>query len=165
MPRDTLKQSLVRPDGDLQNRSIQNRHLGMNEIIVPSGSFGYAGASGNFTCDQLYCSSIVGTIMGSWDATDSGQVGGTGATLARNTVYQAKTDGFVTAYATADNPANTLTGVTDSSNPPTADRVRDECELGSSIDQAGISFPVKKNDFWETGATNTAIIYWISLGG
>jgi len=41
MPRDTLKQSMVRPDGDLQDRSIQTRHLGdtfKGVIVMWSGA-------------------------------------------------------------------------------------------------------------------------------
>ena len=83
-----------------------------------------------------------------------------GAWLARvtGTVYQASTDGFVTAYKDAA-AGNNLKGQTDSANPPTVIR---HWQQASGNGEIGICYPVKKNDYWEiTGAAD--VVFWIPL--
>jgi hypothetical protein len=107
-----------------------------------------------------------GVALGAWDAT-----------RAIDTVYQATTDGFVTAMVLARNGAadiGYLNGYTDGSNPPTTRRLN--C-WGSSWfygTNFGGSFtmPVKKGDYWkvEKGTAWPAFgnpaftVYWISFG-
>ena len=79
--------------------------------------------------------------------------------LARNnnTVYQAATDGIV--HATA-NYAN-LQGLTDNANPPITERRRwDAGGYGEPV--GGITFAVKKGDYWKVNNANL-YVWWISL--
>lgn len=83
-----------------------------------------------------------------------------GAWLARakDTVYQAATDGFV--CATKDASTSTVIGYTDSVNPPTVIR-RQEYHVS---EVSGISFPVRKNDYWKVTTTlGNLILFWIPL--
>jgi hypothetical protein len=95
-------------------------------------------------------SNILKTGLGSW------------ATIDLGTVYQAATDGFVTAWFVG-NPA-TLVGRTDGSNPPVGIR-----QFAKSIASAhnSISFPVRKGDYYlldKDGSTTTdGAAYFISL--
>lgn len=70
-------------------------------------------------------------------------------------VYQALTDGFVTAYISS---SGTCSAYTDSSNPPTTLRIQDG---GNSIDaDADVAFPVKAGDYWKT--TGCGTVYFLS---
>jgi len=72
------------------------------------------------------------------------------------TVYQADTDGFV--VASGDNDAQVV-GLTDSINPPTTEVAKDYGTAGG--DMGSITFPVKKNDYWEVTGIDT--VFWIPL--
>lgn len=81
--------------------------------------------------------------------------GGHGAweTKAPDTVYQAATDGFVTAY---NDGASRVAGYSDSSNPPTTKRV------GSAQDADGIMMPVRAGDYWKVPASaGGGVVYWL----
>lgn len=84
-----------------------------------------------------------------------------GAWLARasNTVYQALTDGFVCAITGS---AQIVSGYTDGSNPPTTERQSNYGGAGAG-QEASISMPVKKNDYWEVIPTISATVFWIPL--
>lgn len=75
---------------------------------------------------------------------------GAWATKTNNTVYQAATDGFVTARGTS-----VVVGYTDASNPPTTQRAGDVVYT--------LIMPVRKGDFWKVTGADTSL-YWISLG-
>ena len=88
----------------------------------------------------------IGSLLGSWTTRSSG------------TTYLAATDGFVCAWSNAAN--STIKGFTDSSTPPTTQRV------GNFGDAAafnhGLTMPVKKGDYWKV--TGAASVYWLPLG-
>ena len=92
----------------------------------------------------------IGSLLGTWAAAVTSGTSPIGPFLAA-------TDLFVTA--TIDN--GTLHGYTDASNPPTTQRT--EATSGS---HAGISFPVRKGDYWEVSGPDwgTATVYSIPLG-
>jgi len=79
--------------------------------------------------------------FGDWESKSSG------------TSYQATTDGYVVGYTTG---GNTITGYTDSSNPPTTIRIIDD----TVAQEASITLPVKKGDYWKIVGTLVAL-YWI----
>jgi hypothetical protein len=89
-----------------------------------------------------------------------------GAWLARSvaTVYQADTDGTVVAITTAEDFVESI-GLTDSATPPTVERTAGSYQKGGSISRkTGLSFPVKKNDYWEVTCTGViSAIFWIPL--
>ncbi len=97
--------------------------------------------------------------------------GGLGDWEARvlNTVYQAATDGIVVAHLRddeSDSDACSILGYTDSSNPPTTLRARDEGDRLADVDWASITFPVKKGDYWKVArddSADTPKVYWIPL--
>ncbi len=129
----------------------------------------YNSASDSWECADLI--GVAGASLGEWDSTDLGQVGGTGTTLARETIYQAIGDGFVVAEMIAGHCGQGIEGYTDSESNPTTLRVQN----GSGyIDTggAGITMPVKANDFWRVKRKRTdgycdgpVNIYWIPLIG
>ncbi len=103
-----------------------------------------------------------GAGLGAWNSTDSDQVGGTGAALAHNTVYQASTDGFVVAELIAGHCGQGVEGYTDGSSPPTTLKVWN----GSGyIDTGGaaITLPVKANDYWKVKRKRTDGVCWGTL--
>ena len=72
-----------------------------------------------------------------------------------NTVYQAATDGCVSAFK--GTAAGSVIGYTDGSDPPTT--IRQSNHHASEV--IGISFVAKKDDYWKvTGATT---VFWIPL--
>lgn len=94
--------------------------------------------------------------LGSWDDTKS-----------ENTVYQATTDGFVTAYTVETGNANNyMKGLTDGSNPPTTIRAFDKKGRNDStfnFFRSTVTFPVKKNDYWEVDTNQSATVYFLPL--
>jgi len=86
---------------------------------------------------------------------------GAWASKSTNTVYQAATDGFVLAGLTGDNMY--VNGLSDSFNPPTTVRIQDQC-YNASNKQAGITMPVRKNDYWEVTTNGSTYVWWIPLG-
>ena len=101
------------------------------------------GTSVKVSSDQLE----VGNLLGAWESKDN------------NTVYQAATDGFVMAYC--NSTQHRIIGYTDGNNPPTTIRIRDHA-AGPSVDNASITMPVRKGDYWKV--ENAQVVYWISLG-
>ena len=84
------------------------------------------------------------SIFGDWDATKVSA-----------TSYLALTDGIVVGTAADDD--SIVSGYTDSSNPPTTVRVKQE---------AGICMPVKKGDYWKVTINfSTITLFWIPIGG
>ncbi len=77
---------------------------------------------------------------------------------AKGTIYQAATDGFVVFYDPSD---GTPAGLTDSATPPTITRV----QAGTSaVGYFGLTFPVKKNDYWKVTDTDAGcVVWWIPL--
>ncbi|MFC1677988.1 hypothetical protein ACFL3G_13135, partial [Planctomycetota bacterium] len=98
-----------------------------------------------------------GIVFGDWTATDSNS-----DAFSRIGVYKASTDGFVVAWS--ENPVSQtyIQAYTDSSNPPTTIRSKNHADDG----QAGITLPVKKDDYWKITVQPTSdhTIYWIPLG-
>jgi len=82
-----------------------------------------------------------------------------GAWLARvnNTIYQAPTDGFVTAIGTSG--TNATLGETDNATPPTVDRQKQYQSVNN--EDKSICFPVRKGDYWRV--VNGDTIFWIPL--
>lgn len=81
--------------------------------------------------------------------------------LSIETIYQAATDGIVCAWS---NDLH-LYGYTDSSASPTTLRIRHR--LYHSGSGAGVTFPVRKNDYWKVskgGGGVTWQVWWIPLG-
>jgi len=92
-------------------------------------------------------------IFGSWTNKDS-----LNNTLVKDAVYKAGSDGFVTAYISAD---GTITAYTDSSNPPTKARTMIRRDYG----YMGLMFPVKKDDYWKVSSSAPpATIHWLPIG-
>lgn len=78
---------------------------------------------------------------------------------AKNTVYQAATDGFVCAYD-SDND-NGIDVSTDNSNPPVSKRTAGFAGNGYV---EGICCPVKKGDYWKVACiTDVDYVFWIPL--
>ena len=69
-----------------------------------------------------------------------------------NTIYQAATDGFVTAYALVDGAARILA---DNFTPPTTQANYGYC---SAVRRGGTSAYIKKGDYWKTESVDT--VYW-----
>lgn len=88
-----------------------------------------------------------------------------GAWLSRSegTIYQATTDGFVTAYVNGvgtDWP--TAIGYSDAATPPTTVRAYSEDQDSSDTTREYITMPVKKGDYWKVSLTGgSPTIYWI----
>jgi len=125
--------------------------------------------STSWTCVDEAGGSGGSIAFGAWDKTDSGQIGGTGAVLARETTYRAAGDGFIVAEMIAGHCGQGLEGYTDSAVNPSTLRAQN----GSGyIDTGGaaITMPVKANDYWRVkrkrtdGVCNGVVnIYWIPL--
>lgn len=81
-----------------------------------------------------------------------------------DTVYEAYTDGIVTAYVTAtSNDEARLDGYTDGSNPPTT---KIAAWQTSTNYKGGFTFPVKKGNYWKVtkiSGTATITIKWTPL--
>ena len=88
--------------------------------------------------------------FGAWDS----------SSYSNNTNYQAATDGIVCAGGEQEN--SSITGYSDSSNPPTT-MVAQNWIYSNTSRFASITFPVKKNDYWKvTNCTGTgAFIRWL----
>lgn len=82
--------------------------------------------------------------------------------LAKDEVYKAGSDGFISAWL--DSNAK-LHGFTDSSNPPTTEVARSSTgnDPGSGPTPS-ILMPVKKDDYWKITASATVTIYWLPIG-
>ncbi len=110
-------------------------------------------------------------IQGAWNT----------SSYAAGSIYQAGTDGYVVAFAYAENvtTAVALAGYTDTSNTPTSGSSPGLVSLGraaaATANAFGLSmggavssvFPVKKNNYWEvvlSGSNTTCSVYWIALG-
>jgi hypothetical protein len=97
------------------------------------------------------------------DAQTPAQVGlGSWAAKNKTTVYQAATDGIVTAFGTAAGPSyDTLTIYTDAANPPTVERVSTQQQYTWWF---ALTAPVKKNDYYSIGSGGTITAFFIPLG-
>jgi cell division protein FtsL len=78
-----------------------------------------------------------------------------------NTVYYTNTDGFVVAFGYSPGTYIRVSGLTDSSNPPSTIRAVDD---GRGLNHASIAMPVRKGDYWKVTGGSNVIIYWIPLG-
>lgn len=108
----------------------------------------------------LAVSSNQAANLGNIEAAIVPQVGfGSWASKLNNTVYLAATDGFVVACSTT--PGYGAAGYTDSSTPPTTQRIGSYL-AGDSAVPSGITMPVKKGDYWKV--TNCSTVYWLPLG-
>jgi len=90
--------------------------------------------------------------------------------LAFNSIYQAATDGIVTAYLDDDEDssgANRLQGYVGSSSPPDIRIVVGECDSRYNVDFCSVVFPVRKGEYWRVtnnhSATDKTVI-WTPLG-
>lgn len=85
------------------------------------------------------------------------------------TVYEALTDGFVTAWSSTGVENDSMSGYSDSNNPPTTRVAFHEVRGAYSAGYGNcfIFFPVKKGDFWKVIVTGTGItvskVYWMPL--
>jgi hypothetical protein len=101
---------------------------------------------------------------------------GSWASKSFNTIYQATTDGFVTATidVSASQSWGVIEGHTDSSSNPTTVRVKASVGEWTNTDWAvksnSFTMPVRKGDYWKVtrptygGTAPTVTIYWIPLG-
>ncbi|MBN2138279.1 MAG: hypothetical protein JW720_10760 [Sedimentisphaerales bacterium] len=96
----------------------------------------------------------IDSIFGAWTDDDSEL-----NTLAKNNVYMATSDGFVTVYG--DGSLATLTIYTDGSNPPTTVRASIGRPYGNN--ENGM-IPVRKNDYWKITYSGTPTIHWLPIG-
>lgn len=85
-----------------------------------------------------------------------------------DTVYQAASDGLVLAYGTLTaSHAVDLTGLTDSSNPPTTTRAVAFMANTGTGTAISLMMPVRKGDYYEVsqnGAGTGTSMWWIPLG-
>jgi len=88
-----------------------------------------------------------------------GSLFGTWASKATDTSYLAATDGLVCAYSQTGTAL--LYGYTDSSNPPTTQRLEDD-PAGIAGGGRCLTMPVKKGDYWKV--TGAATVYWLPVG-
>jgi hypothetical protein len=88
-----------------------------------------------------------------------------GSTTSKNvgTIYKATTDGIVTVSSEFSD-AGSLTGYSDASSPPTT--MITSLEEGSTAVVVGMTFPVKKNNYWVIeGVNNTStLLKWTPMG-
>jgi len=134
-------QDILGGDCTLSGDAIISGTTDMGSDLTLTGAFGVTGAS-TFTGDVTIDGDC--SIFGAW------------ASKSNNTIYQADTDGFVTAFSTSN---GTVSGITDSNSSPSTVRVSSS---EPSIAYGSICFPVKKDDYWKT--TGAATVYWIPLG-
>jgi len=114
-----------------------------------------ANITSTLIADDTILPADVNSIFGTWTDKDS-----TPATLVKDGVYKAGSDGFILASVTGQN--NTLVCYTDGSNPPTTIRVR---AYGYGSDRyANITMPVKKDDYVKITSGETPTIYWLPIG-
>jgi len=84
-----------------------------------------------------------------------------------DTVYEAATDGFVTAYCAGVDANDKVYGKTDSSTPPTTIVIADKANSTGASGPLGICFPVKKGDYWKVSQSGGSswTIKWLPIGG
>ena len=103
--------------------------------------------------------------VGALESTDTHQEGGTGATLTRNTIYQASVDGEITGYSTKMSDSSSAIHLfTDDENPPTKDIQYIRCDTSDgSNGGVGSSVIVKKGQYWKwytgTSSGETSIFF------
>lgn len=137
---------------------VSGNSAGTDSInLIKSNTFGFITMGTAITpfvmattgvCSNLNATYVAGVApaFGAWDATKS-----------NNTVYLAAADGFVLAYTTYAS-ASHITGLTDSSNPPTTTRTEAQAEAGNQY-ILNITMPVKKGDYWKV--TGASVVYWL----
>jgi hypothetical protein len=116
----------------------------------------------NATNTGWECVSDKKFVLGAWNTTNSGQIGGTGAVLEHNAVYRASSDGFVVAEMIAEHCGQGVEGYTDSTSNPSTLRAQN----GSGyIDTGGasITMPVRANDYWKVKRKRTDGYCWGTL--
>lgn len=85
-------------------------------------------------------------------------------TLVKDGVYKVGSDGHITAHVKPTGGSKYLRGYTDGNNPPTTLINRQEVSF-AEIFALGISFPVRKDDYFEITASEGApAIYWLPIG-
>jgi microcystin-dependent protein len=91
----------------------------------------------------------------------STSTGGFGAWESKTTgtVYQALTDGFVVAMADGPSGSGYIYGYTDSSPAPSTAVMWSSDQW--SDQKGGVTFPVRKNDYWKVTTTFWATVYWL----
>ena len=148
-------------DSDLSAGTPSIMGHSSGEILVDVPDYGQMSLQAAITAKLLGNGSDGGGMsFGDWQATDSGQVGGTGAALTQDTIYQAITDGMVLA----DGNDNSLIGYSGSNDPP-AERVRDSPYPTGGY-WASIGMPVKLGDYWEVEVSNSDRaynIFWMPI--
>lgn len=85
--------------------------------------------------------------------------------MAKETVYQAQTDGLVIARNSDSGSGGVLVGYTDSNNPPTTRRIHADSSAGYL--NSSIILPVRKGDYWKIhmiGGNGVATVYWLPMG-
>jgi hypothetical protein len=117
-----------------------------------------AGTSGQFLQSQGSSANpqwaSISSLLGTWASKSFG------------IIYQASTDGFVTAYCTQVNSNTVGTGYTDSNSSPSTIRGYFSGSSGVTIG-CSMMFPVKKNDYYEVTLANGAgssAIYFLPIG-
>ena len=103
------------------------------------------GEAGKDDADMLdgQHASYYSTQFGIWEARSN------------STVYQAATDGMVTAI---NEWAADMMAFTDGNNPPTTERTR--CQIANG--NPGLCMPVRKGDYWRV--TSATKVWWLPLG-
>ena len=101
----------------------------------------------------------------SYDETELKPIGNPTTGLLKDTPYLAATDGFVCAYSVnAASSTGSISGYTDSSNPPTTLVIRDGLTETGGYGSSGITMPVKKGNYWKLTCSTTVTVSWIPMG-
>jgi len=122
---------------------------------APSGVTYYA-QIGQFTTDAN--NQITSIINNNWSSYVQLKV-----SKSAGVVYQALTDGMVTAYVYSPSIQSYITGYTDSSSSPSTIVIEQEIAQQQSYDS--ITFPVRKGDYYEVTVTaGSPTIYFFPIG-
>ena len=97
--------------------------------------------------------------FGSWTNLDSDS-----NPLVKDSVYLVTSDGFVTAYSTAMDAFETLSGYTDGSNPPTTLRLHEAADYGGGRSIHAFTMPVRNGDYFKVACSEIPTIHWLPFG-
>jgi hypothetical protein len=138
--------------------------VGINTTTLPAGAGLVVNGKINATqyCDQNGANCVAGGSLG------GGGGGGFGAWEGKTagTVYQASSDGFVVAMADGPSGSGYIEGYTDSSASPSTKVMWSSDQWSGQ--KGGVTFPVRKNDYWKVTTSFWATVYWVpaaSSGG
>lgn len=106
--------------------------------------------------DAQIAAEVIARSFGTWTVKDSGG----SDDLVKDEIYKVGSDGFVIAYSNATSGVG-IKGYTSSSSSPT----QKFANSGEASDPAGITMPIKKDDYWKvTIASGDVTINWLPIG-